>query len=394
MENMVDYAEHMLLPVEELPYNAVDSLILSQFSHFRFSGKNPDLFTWRGVPMEDLFREEISDDLFFDIWDPKNSRRLFEAMAKNPRYAHAVVKGFVENTDAKVDKQFAAVCVQFNDDLCAVIFRGTDSSLVGWKEDLNMAFQSPIPSQTDALSYLARVAEHCPGSLCVGGHSKGGNLAVYASVFSDECVKARIARIYSHDGPGFLKNVLDSEQFRTVADRIDKTVPQSSIVGMLLESQEKFRVVRSNRFGIMQHDPFSWEVRNTDFVSIASLSATAGYLDKTLNRWLESIPDPDRRRLVNLIFRLVDSEEVATTTELWARWKKNTSALIKKITRVDEETKKFLNKTVKGLFSLGIKNFPELWREPVKQAKKKTTGKRLPPSTATEKPKEMTGPTH
>lgn len=109
---------------------------------------------------------------------------------------------------------------------------------------------------------------------------------------------------------------------------------------------------------------------------------------------MESIPDPDRRRLVNLIFRLVDSEEVATTTELWARWKKNTSALIKKITRVDEETKKFLNKTVKGLFSLGIKNFPELWREPVKQAKKKTTGKRLPPSTATEKPKKMTGPTH
>lgn len=125
------------------------------------------------------------------------------ALAASPRFRNIQMLGYTEQFDAAEEKQFAAVCFQITPDLCYIAFRGTDSTLVGWKEDFNMAFKCPVPSQKTAVRYLTDAARHCRGKILVGGHSKGGNLAVYAAVKCSEDIQKRIERVYSHDGPGF-----------------------------------------------------------------------------------------------------------------------------------------------------------------------------------------------
>ena len=161
--------------------------------------------------------------------------------------------------------QFAAMTFDLPDGSSYIAFRGTDATIVGWKEDFNMAFQYPVPSQAEAADYLNEAARHCRGKLYVGGHSKGGNLAVYAAANCRPDVSARLARVFSHDGPGFLEQALQSEAFRQVLPKIEKTLPQSSMIGMLLEHQENYKIVKSSSISIWQHNPFSWEINGDDF---------------------------------------------------------------------------------------------------------------------------------
>ena len=242
MRNMITYAEETLACFDRLPFNRVDSLILSWAAYLRLPEEHLEAHDWRGVRLGELLRAEDFGCLFQRHWDVGSSRRLFTALAASPRFRDIRVMGYTQQTDPEQEKQFSAMTFQLNGDMGYVAFRGTDSTLVGWKEDFNMAFQYPVPSQEEAERYLAQAAKHCKGELQVGGHSKGGNLAVYAAAHSAGEVQERIARVYSHDGPGFLGAVLRSGEFQAVTAKIDKTLPQSSLVGMLLEQQEKFRI--------------------------------------------------------------------------------------------------------------------------------------------------------
>lgn len=359
MPNIIDYAESTLATVNAEPLNSVDSLILSQFVYFHFPAEIKGISDWRGVKLSELFRAECFEGMFFDMLDIESSRRLLTAMAASPRYRNAVVKGFHEHTDLKAEKQFAAICVQFNDETSYVSFRGTDSSIVGWKEDFNMAFRSPVPSQKAALDYLKIAAEHCKGDLYVGGHSKGGNLAVYASAYAESNIKNRIRRIFSHDGPGFLKSMLESDAFASVSDKLDKTVPQSSFVGMLLEEHEIYRVIKSSKSGgIMQHDPFTWEVEGNDFIPVPSLSASAKLIDKTMNNWIVSMSVDERKDLVGRIFGWVDAENIKTTAEFETK-AKGILKSVKSEYKKDEKTRAVIDKNFKAILSFGIKTVSE-----------------------------------
>ena len=186
-----------------------------------------------------------------------------------------------------------------------------------------MAFQCPVPAQISAAAYLSEAAAHCGGELLVGGHSKGGNLAVYAAAFCGGQVKRRINSVYSHDGPGFLPSVLESAEFAEISARVDKTVPQSSLIGMLLEHQENYRVIKSNGFSVWQHDPFSWAVESGGFSPVPGLTSNARYFDRVLNEWVAALTAAEREQLVELLFGLVDTENVQTTSQLRAEWKQS-----------------------------------------------------------------------
>ncbi len=363
MDNIVSYAEKTLSETDTLPFSSVDSLILSWLSYFRFPDSLSEIHDWRGVRISNLFRAEYFDDLFRRNWDPESSKRLLTAMAASPRFRNIRVMGYTEKRDAISEKQFSAISLQITDDLCYIAFRGTDSTLIGWKEDFNMAFQYPVPAQTDAADYLADAALHCTGNIMVGGHSKGGNLAVYAAANSADTVKRRISAIYSHDGPGFLSSVLESPQFTEISDRIDKTVPQSSLIGMLLEQQENYKIVKSTRFSVWQHDPFSWVVDGSSFSSVPALTSDAKYLDHVLNQWLCSLSREERERFIDLLFSLVDMENIETTAQLKAQWQKNIQIALRTASGMSPETKEFAIRTLKALFSLSIKSFPELLKQ-------------------------------
>lgn len=358
MNNIITYTENVFETFEERAFCAVDSLILSWFSYFRFPEELREIRSWRGVLLKELFRAEYFEQVFDELWDPKSCRKLFTALAASPRFRNISVRGYTEQMDIEKEEQFAAVSFQVTPSLCYVAFRGTDASLVGWKEDFNMAFQTPVPAQTASVQYLTEAAEHCSGRILTGGHSKGGNLAVYSAAFCEPELQERISRIFSHDGPGFLEEVMQTPGYLRISGRLEKTLPQSSIVGMLLENQEDFTIIKSSSFSLWQHDPFSWQVEDGGFVPDKQLTKDAYYLDQTVNTWIRQLTREDRERLVDTLYSILESNEITKPAEM----RKNMPAILRSASQVDSNTQDFLLNILKQLAALGLKNFPELFK--------------------------------
>ena len=357
MKNIITYTRNTLDTFDARPFCAVDSLVLSTIAYIHFPHSLQDLEGFQGMRLQELYRAEYFDEMFVNIpLFSENAKTLFFAMAASPRFRDIRIKAYTEQYDLLTEKQFSAVTFQIDSQLCYVAFRGTDATLVGWKEDFNMAFQSPIPSQEEAVRYIEKTAIYCPGKLYVGGHSKGGNLAVYASAMCRENVQSRIDRIFSHDGPGFLETTLQSAEFKIISNRIDKTLPQSSVVGMLLEAQESFHIVKSNKSGLLQHDPFTWFVENHDFIYDEKLTRDATYTDQTLTDWLHKLSEDDRERFVDSLYGVLTANNLSSLEELRSNWQTVIPATIHAASQLDGDTKKFLLHTLKELASLGIKN--------------------------------------
>ena len=375
MRNMLDYARSRLERFDERGFCTVDSLILSWVAYTRLPAGDPDLAPargWEGVRLADLHRAEHFDAYYAGMWSEEAGLALLAAVAASPRFRDVRVVGYADITDPRAEKQFAAMTLRLAEDLSYVAFRGTDASLVGWKEDFNLAYRCPVPSQTEAARYLGAVAARVDGDLLVGGHSKGGNLAVYAAATAPGGVGDRVGRIYSHDGPGFLADFLATEDYRRVEPRVDKTIPQSSVVGMLLEQQESYRVVRSSRAMIWQHDPFSWVVEDCDLVSLDGLAPDARYLNRTISAWLSGLTAEQRGRFIDTLYSVIDLGDVTTTRELRADWRYSIPVRARAFASLDAETRSFVTQTLTALVPLGVRVVPGLLAEDLQQARPKT----------------------
>lgn len=356
MKNIITYTQENLNTFDQLPFNSVDSLILSSAAYIHFPDVIPEVENWKGIRFQELYRAEYFEEMFHNIPLCDDTRQLFFALAASPRFRDMRVMGYTEQFDLNTEKQFSAITFQIQPDLFYIAYRGTDSTLVGWKEDFNMAFQSPIPSQEEAVRYMEKAALYCHGKILTGGHSKGGNLAVYASAMCRENIQSRITKIYSHDGPGFLESTLQSREFQTISSRIEKTLPQSSIVGMLLENQEDFRIVRSNKSGLLQHDQYTWEIEENDFIYIEKLTKDAKFADKTLTDWLNQLSEEDRERFVDSLYGVLTANNLTSIDDFRADWQTAIPATFHAISQLDGDTKKFILHTLKQLASMGIRN--------------------------------------
>ncbi len=367
MENIITYTQENLTTFDIQPFHSVDSLILSSAAYIHFPDIIPEVENWKGIRLQELYRAEYFEEMFHNVPLCNDARQLFYALAASPRFRDIRVMGYTEQFDAKSEMQFSAVTFRISPQLIYIAYRGTDSTLVGWKEDFNMAFQSPIPSQEEAVRYMEKAAHYCRGNILTGGHSKGGNLAVYASAMCHENIQSRIQKIYSHDGPGFLESTLNSLEFAVIASRIEKTIPQSSIVGMLLEQQEDFHIVKSNKIGLLQHDQYTWEIEGGSFVYIDNLTKDAKYADKTLTDWLKQISTEDRERFVDALYSVLNANELTTLDDFRADWQTAIPASFHALKQLDGDTKKFLLHTVTKLASMGIKNVSLLGKDSKKE---------------------------
>lgn len=364
MRNIITYTQENLDTFDKMSFNSVDSLILSSAAYIHFPDVIPEVESWKGIRLQELYRAEYFDEMFHGILTEENTKKLFFALAASPRFRDIRVMGYTEQFDPVTEKQFSAVSFQVTPELCYIAFRGTDSTFIGWKEDFNMVFKSPIPSQEEAVRYIEKAALYCSGKILAGGHSKGGNLAVYAAAMCRENIQSHIQKIFSHDGPGFLEETLNSREFQHISPRIEKTMPQSSIVGILLENREKYNIVKSNRVGgIMQHDQFTWEIESNDFIYIENLTKDAKYADKTLSDWLKQLSEEERERFVDALYSVLNANGLLTLDDFKADWQTAIPATLYAASQLDSDTKKFLLHTLKKLASMGIKNFSMLGKD-------------------------------
>lgn len=348
MANMFDYLTWRGdLTLSQSPFQDVDSLVLSTLAYVFFDG----ILSER---MEETVTIAQAAELYFarprEVWKSRVEEdwELLKHLAESERFSKMELCGYVNKLDIAAEKQFSALTILTGDDMAFVAYRGTDSSSVGWKEDFNMSFMDMVPSQQEAGIYLCRVAEHFSGKLRVGGHSKGGNLAVFAAAMCPAEVQARIVAVYNHDGPGFREGMLQREGYRAMLPRMQTFVPQSSVIGMLLEHEEEYVVIRSNQKGLMQHDPYSWEIIGKDFVRLEALSEKSRLLDRTVKTWLNDLPEKQREKFVETVYEYISILPVDTFGEIQISPKIALQAL-RTWGDEEEETKKIIGDSLKLL---------------------------------------------
>lgn len=318
MANIIDYLKWRGdLSFKNDPFNEVDNLILCQLTYTDFSC----------VPGIDKGFVSIKDahKKYFELYPEEEVRSrstflgrsvlILDDLVQTKRYENMKI-GYYRNFISKDQVgQFVAVTYKI-DDLIYIVFGGTDHSLVGWKEDFYFSYTSGTMSQLMAVDYLKEMAALVEGEFYLGGHSKGGNLAIYALLFADEAIRARIKKVYANDSPGFTNDLAIKEDIKKIKEKISLFVPQSSVVGLLMEHTVKAEIVRADAKLIYQHDPLSWQLIGNAFIREDQLSDDAIFVNKALNQWIEDVPLDKRKEAVDGVFYCLEAAKAATFIEL------------------------------------------------------------------------------
>ena len=260
------------IPFREKPLNDVDSLALCQLSYLKFDGMVSDVrHNGPSVTLQEIAKRPDVEQLFGDVRFEKENRALFEGLLSGRRFRNMKLNCYINLVEKEWETQFSAITFILDDGTLFLAFRGTDETIVGWKEDFNMAFLNPVPGQEYSVKYVNMVTGWLHQPFYIGGHSKGGNLAVYSAMKCAPFVQKRIQKIYSLDGPGFRPEVLKECHYNAIEDKVVKLLPHSSMIGMIFERDIHYRVVESKSHGLLQHDPFSWLVKDDHFVDVGDI---------------------------------------------------------------------------------------------------------------------------
>lgn len=337
----------------EAPINDVDSLVLCQLSYLKFDGIVPDVReNGRSVSVEEIAFHADYEQLFADERYERDNRALFEAVLQSRRFRTLRLNCYINIVEKEWETQFSAVTFLLDDGTLYIAFRGTDETIVGWKEDFNMAFLSPVPGQAYSAKYLNMVTGKLHKPFYVGGHSKGGNLAVYSAMKCIPKVQERIIKIYNMDGPGFRPEVLEDCRYEDVADRVVKILPQSSLVGMIFEKDIHYRVVESRTFGLLQHNPYTWRVKDGKFVEVDGIYERRQLTNNALNEWILSLNEQQLRTFVDTMYQIISASQADNLIDFAADWRKSMNGMVSALKEVDEQTAKMLRETVKMFFEI------------------------------------------
>lgn len=328
----------------ERSFNEVDNVILSELAYFDYGEASGGTVT---VARALADHDGIPAPHGYPMNDPMP---LLRACAASPRFRDVAVSDYESILDKARQIQFSAVTFTLPTGEIYVAFRGTDNTIVGWREDFNASFMEQTPAQAEAVAYLDRALAKHPGTLLVGGHSKGGNLAVYSAAFCK--APERIAAVYSNDGPGFNQYVTESPEFSAVQSKVRLILPEFSLIGLLLSNVSEKTVVQSTASGAMQHDTYTWVTERDHFVRAKQTGASV-LLDRTLDRWIDSLDREQREQFVSVLFDLLEASGADTVEQLhkssWSAYQ----AIFKAAGSLDESTRAGLLESLKKLASSG-----------------------------------------
>lgn len=311
MENIVDYLKSIKdLLFEEKPFNELDALVLSRLSYIDFRSILKSTKYWSKKKLTDvineIFIEKEKSNYRFRL---KEDMQLLDVLRSSLRYRECYIKSYVYDTVIEEVKQFSAVTF-INEDpkqkFMFIAFKGTDGTVTGRKEDFNMAYLETVPAQIEAAKYLKKITRFSSyKTIYVGGHSKGGNLAVYAASQARKNIQNNIKEIYSFDGPGFKDDFLETEGFINIHEKISLFAPQSSIIGRLLSRNYKTYIVQSKKKLLYQHNIYNWKIENNDFVKLDKFTFLSNKIDKVLKDSLSKTTIEERKAIVDELFDIV-----------------------------------------------------------------------------------------
>ena len=339
MANIFDYLKWRGdVPFGADPFNEVDNLVLAELAYTDFDGILSDSFRTVSLKTADerYFRTHSREEAEKSSNHLLRAPLLMDHMLSGGRFCDMKFTKYMDMINADKDMQISAVTYLLNDGSIYVAFRGTDSTIVSWKEDFNMSFLPDTEGQLSAMRYLNEVAGKFKGPIRVGGHSKGGNFAVYAAAFCEKEVQDRILRVYTNDGPGFRDEVMLREGYKRILPRVVSIVPDTSIIGMLLTSKVDHIVVKSSEKGLDQHVSLTWQIERNRFV-VTEPSRLGTLIRQSQKDWLSKIDDESRELFVNTLFSLFEATGMATFGEMKVNKLKTAEKILSSITKLPKE---------------------------------------------------------
>lgn len=365
MKNMLDYIKEFgHVSFEERAFSEIDALVLTELEYLPLekvvpSDENGENF----VTVKEIaeYMQEHKQELFDEnpMMITQERHEVSQVIADVPRFQSLKFFGVVSVWDKDTTKQFAAVTVEVEPSVRLVVFRGTDETLIGWKEDFLMTYSPLVAAQTDAKEYLAKQASLFDGDLMVSGHSKGGNLAIYAAATQEEDVQLRIVDIFCFDSPGLYRSVLETKGYQNIVPLAMRYIPQDSLVGLMLESEVPYVIVKSNATGAMQHSAMTWEIEDGQFIKMEKLTKNSQLNDQTFKKWTESVSDEELELFWNVFFELLFSVGIDTVNDLYGQFMHYVQEFLKAAGDMDEEKRELLTRIALLLVSTRF----EVWKD-------------------------------
>ena len=365
MKNMLDYIKEFgHVSFEERAFSEIDALVLTELEYLPLekvvpSDENGENF----VTVKEIaeYMQEHKQELFDEnpMMITEERHEVSQVIADAPRFQSLKFFGVVSVWDKDTTKQFAAVTVEVEPSVRLVIFRGTDETLIGWKEDFLMTYSPLVAAQTDAKEYLAKQASLWGGDLMISGHSKGGNLAIYAAATQEEDVQLRIVDIFCFDSPGLYRSVLETKGYQNIVPLAMRYIPQDSLVGLMLESEVPYVIVKSNATGAMQHSAMTWEIEDGQFIKMEKLTKNSQLNDQTFKKWTESVSDEELELFWNVFFELLFSVGIDTVNDLYGQFMHYVQEFLKAAGDMDEEKRELLTRIALLLVSTRF----EVWKD-------------------------------
>lgn len=365
MKNMLDYIKEFgHVSFEERAFSEIDALVLTELEYLPLervvpSDENGENFVTVKEIAEYMKgrKKELIDENPMMMTEERHE--LSQVIADAPRFQSLKFFGVVSEWDKDTTKQFAAITVEVEPNVRLVIFRGTDDTLIGWKEDFLMTYLPLVAAQTDAKEYLAKQASLWGGDLMISGHSKGGNLAIYAAATQEEDVQLRIVDIFCFDSPGLYRSVLETKGYQNIVPLAMRYIPQDSLVGLMLESEVPYVIVKSNATGAMQHSAMTWEIEDGQFIKMEKLTKNSQLNDQTFKKWTESVSDEELELFWNVFFELLFNAGIDTVNDLYGQFMHYVQEFLKAAGEMDEEKRELLTRIALLLVSTRF----EVWKD-------------------------------
>ena len=356
---MIEYLKtYGHIPFSDAPLNDVDLLIFAQLAYMDFEKVDESgcPFSYALARASFADSDDASEDRF--TFQKKDDRQLASLSATCPRYQNVCFIRFERHFDPDAETQFAALALSLSDDHLLIAFRGTDNTLAGWKEDFNMAFMDEIPAQRMAREFLEETAGNA-ARVTVIGHSKGGNLALYAASACSCSLHNQIDQVVSFDGPGLNERIIQSDGFIGMESRMRVIRPRASLIGLLFTQPRTIRTIDSRVFSILQHYPYFWKTEGMDFIDLADPDTGSVLLGKTLCGMLERLPRDAREQLIESVYKILSASEADSFTDLADAWLRSAAAIAARLFKTDSETKKVFLRTISAFLSAAAEALKE-----------------------------------
>ena len=363
MANVMDYLDWRGdVTLEQSPFNEIDALILTQFVYLPFEGiismdfDNKMTIETAGEEFLEVYKNGEDENLTLLV---NNIRKIMCKMMKTERFRNLKVFNYLDKFDPVTSKQFAAVTIQISEECVFVAYRGTDDTLIGWEEDFKLCYMTPVESQIEAKIYLENVCNRWKDKIMVGGHSKGGNLSVYASMGLQDFDKSRIETIYNFDAPGFLPEIVNSHDYQKIIPKVKSYMPQGSLVGMIMYNEGECEIVKSTAKGFWQHTAISWQVLGTKFINEEQFENSSVIFNKMTKKWVEEVEIDKREQFIEQLFILLKSGESDNLTDMTSELPHVMNKIMRTYSDFDKNTKKMMREMMGEMFKMTKDAFKE-----------------------------------